>query len=282
MVTIPLKLTSPYNINISLSELNLTYNYSIHLNILSQISAFVSSQPANETGFVNVPVRISADTHSSLKISFSINYTQCAPWLGSPIPNTYIFDEDTYAYHLIDLEKYFFDDKDDGNLVFFVSYEEEPSELHAIVDGRFLNFQAKTHWSGSHKFAVKATDSEGLEFVSNVFSVTVRDVNYPPVFSNFPPTLRVVENQSAWLNLSQYVTDLEGDLLTFSTSDPNNVTIYPNGSAEMRFSNAGYEHNIAFSVSDGNNTSISYILITVMPFGTPVWTVLPEYNITKG
>jgi len=282
IVTIPLKLSSLYNVNISLSKLNITYNYNVHLNILPQINAYVSAHPANDTGFVKVPVRISSATSGNLKISVSINYIQCAPWLGAPIPDTYSFAEDTYAYHLIDLEKYFFDDKDDGNLSFFVSYEEEPSELHAIVDGRYLNFQVKPHWSGSHKFAVKAIDREGLEFISNMFSVTVYDVNHPPVFSNFPSTLRLVENQSSWLNLSQYVTDIDGDTLTFATSDPNNVTIHPNGSAEMRFSDAGYEQDIAFSVSDGNHTTIAYILIRVMPFGAPVWGVFPDYCIPKG
>ncbi len=282
MVTVPINITSQYPVNITLSNLNVTYDYTAHINVLPQVIAYVASHPANATGFVNVPVRISSSTPGKVRVSIEINYSRCAPWLGEPIPDSYAFDEDTYGYHLIDLERYFCDDKDDGNLTFFVAYEEEPAALHAMIDGHYLSFQPSPQWTGTRNFSVKAVDREGLQFTSNVFTVTVRHVNHPPVFSDVPTSLRVVENQSSWLPISSYASDLDGDAIYITASDNVNVTLHSNGSAELRFSGAGYDRTIAFIASDGNSTAIVYVLITVTPYGTPVWSALPEYNIPRG
>jgi predicted transcriptional regulator len=108
------------------------------------------------------------------------------------IPNgTYTLDEDQmYIEHLIDLEEFFSDDRDDGNMTFTVVYQENPDVVEARIDGRFLNVEQKVlNWHGELRFQVEAADKGilGLDVqryqlrsLSNPFIITVRSINDPP------------------------------------------------------------------------------------------------------
>ena len=129
---------------------------------------------------------------------------------------------------LIDLEEYFTDDRDDGNLIFEVTYQEDPYLISAAVDGQYLDvYQLKDNWFGSLEFQVKAVDRgiEGyppdfhkLETLSNVFSIEVTPENDAPTIVmigdvevmdedmiTLPGSLGAREDE--WFNISVTVQD---------------------------------------------------------------------------
>jgi hypothetical protein len=115
--------------------------------------------------------------------------------ISGGIPNgTYSINEDSGGGNdLIDLEEYFGDDRDDGDLIFEVVYKEDPLKLDAVIDGQYLDIGQKLeNWFGKLEFQVKAKDKgldgevggdTDLERLSNKFSVSVLPTNDPPVFT---------------------------------------------------------------------------------------------------
>jgi hypothetical protein len=111
------------------------------------------------------------------------------------IPNgTFSIDEDSGSGNdLIDLEVYFEDDRDDGNLSFEIVYEEDNSKLDAVIDGSYMDFeQLEENWFGKLEFQVKAKDrgldgiiggGDDLESNSNIFTVIVNSVPDPAVLT---------------------------------------------------------------------------------------------------
>jgi predicted transcriptional regulator len=115
-----------------------------------------------------------------------------APVLDRPIPNgTYGIQEgQEIGLHIIDLEEFFSDDRDDGSLAFSVVYEEDPELIDMSVDGDYLDVRLKERdWFGSLSFQVEAADGgilglpmEGYQLMtrSNVFNVVVTPINDAP------------------------------------------------------------------------------------------------------
>lgn len=111
---------------------------------------------------------------------------------GEGIPsNIFNFKEDSnMGSNLIDLELYFYDDFDDGNLTFQIIYQEDQKNLSASLNGSFLSFsQNMKNWNGICEFQVKAIDNgvDGpsgkmniMETMSNKFTVEVIPTNDPP------------------------------------------------------------------------------------------------------
>ncbi|MCK5774294.1 MAG: winged helix-turn-helix transcriptional regulator, partial [Thermoplasmata archaeon] len=143
---------------------------------------------------------------------------------------------------LIDLEEFFTDDRDDGNLIFEVTYQEDPYLISAAVDGHYLDvYQLKENWFGSLEFQVKAVDRgiEGyspelhrLEALSNLFSIEITPENDAPTIVmiedievmdgemvTFPGSQGAREDE--WFNISVTVQDPDmtnGDAISYSLS----------------------------------------------------------------
>ena len=160
------------------------------------------------------------------------------PFLEFDIPATYNFNQDSNGGDdLIDLEYYFIDDFDDGNLYFKIVYEEEPSLLNAEVDGQFLDFeQVKPNWSGILRFQVEAFDSgldnifhtsDDMSGLSNVIYVTVNPEHDPPAIVKIGnqnvtgPTFTDYALEDYWYNRTINAIDPDGDVLFFSTNCTN-------------------------------------------------------------
>lgn len=187
------------------------------------------------------------------------------PILVKDIPNTYSLNEDWGdGEKLIDLEEFFWDDLDDEQLNFDVTYEENNLLLAAEVNGHHLDFfQKKENWYGTLEFQVKATDGDQLESLSNRFNVTVNPTNDPPVIRDING--KVVDNnplefilvQNKYFNATINVTEIDGERLSFE----NNISLskfylnYQNGSIIFLPSNA--DVGIIYmniTVIDKNNT----------------------------
>ncbi len=109
------------------------------------------------------------------------------------IPNgTFTIAEDSQQGNkLIDLEKYFTDDREDGNLIFELVYQEDIDKFEATINGHYLNLEQKLeNWFGTLEFQVKAGDrgidnkignEDDLECFSNNFTVIVEPIPDEPV-----------------------------------------------------------------------------------------------------
>jgi hypothetical protein len=162
------------------------------------------------------------------------------------IPNsTFEIDEDSGSGDdLIDLEDYFNDDRDDGNLSFEIIFEEDNAKLDASVDGRYLDFtQVVEDWFGMLEFKVKATDrgydglvgvDVDLERLSNPFTVAVNPVDDPAVLTDIGPKVVGLSGEveltgsggateDQWFNFTITATDADlemgaTDSLVFGTN----------------------------------------------------------------
>lgn len=93
--------------------------------------------------------------------------------------------EDVEAKKLIDLNNYFTDDYDAGNLTYEIIYQEDEDKVKAKInsDGHSIDFiPVEENWNGVLEFGINATDSSGLSTIA-FFNLTVEPVNDPPVLS---------------------------------------------------------------------------------------------------
>ncbi len=149
-----------------------------------------------------------------------------APSLTKNIPNTYYIHEDLGdGNDLIDLEEYFWDEKDDDALNFEINYEENNTLLEAQVDGRYVDFiQNQENWFGASSFQVKATDSDLLECLSNIFYVTVIPTNDPPIIEDINgkaiinDQIEFILTQNEYFNATMNVLEVDGEQLSFTTN----------------------------------------------------------------
>lgn len=148
------------------------------------------------------------------------------------IPNgTFFIDEDSGdGNDLIDLSRYFSDDRDDGSLLFEIVFEEDETNLDAEIDNNYLDIEQKhEHWFGTRTFRVKATD-RGLDSIqgntddastlSNLFEITVNETNDLPIIESIGPTIvkesGIVEftgpssaTEDNWINLTITASDAD-------------------------------------------------------------------------
>ena len=283
VTSIPLTVVSATPGNVTLSNLNLTYTYTAGVNITTPVRAYVSSHPANATGNVNVPLNFTSGSAGVVSVRIVVSYMRAPPYLLTLIPSTYAFPEDTTGKDLIDLERYFSDDRDDGRLTFRVSYEEDPVHLHATVSGRYMTFHPAVHWYGTRGFRVTAVDSDGLQTESNTFNVTVYHVNHPPEFRGLPSSLKVVENVTFVFDIEPYIFDVEdGTDLNVSTSDPGNITV-SGKNLTMTYSGGNYTTTITLTLRDKENgTTTALMDIHVRPYGSPVFLPIPPWRTPTG
>ena len=146
------------------------------------------------------------------------------------------FPEDTNLTHAADLNVFFTDDLYPGELGYSVSYEQDPTKVHAMMDGNWLNLYAmEQDWFGAKKFTVRATDKGGISLDSNTFTVTVTPVNDPPYYKELP-TIVVTEDEGYTFDLGPYVDDVDNPqnqlkislTSSYATVEGLNITfVYP-------------------------------------------------------
>ncbi len=173
----------------------------------------------------------SESLNSPLLHNWSLFWKPDPPRLTTNIPSDPAFPEDTDADNLINLGNYFDDVwTPDDRLLFEIIYESDATHINASIDGLFLDFTTPTiNWSGSETFRIKCTDEGGLSVNSNMFLVTVTEVNDPPVWS--PIDDIYIEEDSGpteIVELDDYIYDCDdviGNITYYiiSNDNPSNI-----------------------------------------------------------
>ena len=130
----------------------------------------------------------------------------------------FTMSEDQDLVKAIDLQDHFDDDHNGPDLTYAVEYSENASVVQAVIhaDGHNVNLlTVADDWSGTVEFKFNATDVWGLTTTSTAFTVTVEEVNDPPVIVD-PGDLFIDEDALFELNISFHDPDiLYGDTVSF-------------------------------------------------------------------
>ncbi|WP_455391627.1 hypothetical protein [[Eubacterium] cellulosolvens] len=134
--------------------------------------------------------------------------------INGGIPNgTFAIAEDSQqGDNLINLEEYFTDDRDDGNLRFDLIYQDEIDKVKGTIVGQYINLEQKLeNWFGTLEFQVKARDKgvddiidneDDLECISNKFTVTVNPIPDTPIIKKIEN--KVVKSGQAIIFSGEY------------------------------------------------------------------------------
>jgi len=264
-------------------------------NFKSELQSIIdSAEPGCK--FVDIPLNFSSTTQGKIKISnISISYefpeVNLPPQLIADIPNGTLgfFEDSSDGDNLINLNDYFWDDRDDDSLIF--SIIKNNNEIHAELDadGHHLDFSSEQDFFGVYEFQVRATD-KGMDGVvggdvdlfldSNIFTVAVWPTNDAPVIDSVG-TVAVPDGKTElsftgskgatedeWFNRTIIAHDIDGDAVSFSCNltlpQPAQIEIIPDPINDNNANLAIYATNeyvgilsINISISDNNESGSS-------------------------
>jgi hypothetical protein len=274
---LPLNISSLYRGVLILENLSITYDCTVTTNDVSkEVNDYIKF-------YQNYSIPLNFTSESAGRIQWSVNVAYAAPYMIEPIPSTFSFPEDTDAYKLINLCSYFRDNKPVDELTFEVVYEEDITKIHATVDNGYLSFITPTeNWYGSMMFRVNATDKDGYWCESNNFTVTVTSVNDAPAIA-LDSSQSVEQNITKWLNLTSCISDVDNSIseLTITTTS-SYITVYnSNHTLKLYYTDYPYEENVRITVSDGVDSSYQDIVVTVKPYGAPIWSLIPTQFVNE-
>jgi len=251
-------------------------------NLKSELQSLIdSAEPGCK--FVDIPLNFTSTATGKIKISnITISYEfpeiNLPPYLHEDIPNgTLGFFEDTNGGDdLIDLNDYFWDDRDNGTLIFVLLKNNEEVQAELDADGHHLDFYSSQDYFGTYEFHVRAIDS-GLDGIvsnddlytdSNVFTVTVWPTNDAPVIdsigdkilSDSTTDLKFSSSSSAredeWFNKTIIAHDIDGDSLIFSCNmtleSPASIELIPDPVSNNKTNLAIYATNDYVGILDMN------------------------------
>lgn len=130
------------------------------------------------------------------------------------------------------------------------------------ADGSF-GYTPDKDWFGSDSFTYVASDGKASSNLATV-TLTVRSVNDAPVASNASYTVK--KDDSIIINLRALASDVDGDTLTITLTNPSKGTLTKNADGTYTYKpNKGYTGNDSFSytVSDGTLTATGTISLKV-------------------
>jgi hypothetical protein len=267
----------------------LDYWYSGNINIqltLLDLGGLSITPKENWTG--TAPITLYASDHLTPPASESFTITVMpindAP-VFSAIPSTYTVNEDTSSGSVINLNTYFYD-AEDGSLGLDYDLNVLSNESMVIADigwGGFLTLDAYTgdqndNWTGEVLSMVTATDSNGLEVTSNMFTVHVVPVNDAPIWTDSLPEANLVEDgQLIWTYPQEYTHDsdtLASDFI-FSVESISNQDISVEINEDGRITIKTITENffgtskVVLRVSDGELYSDATFTVYVEPVNDP-------------
>ena len=194
------------------------------------------------------------------------------PVLVTAFP-TAVFDENAVLSNGLNATVGSFFNDPDGDPLNYTVFAGTPLSYQLNANGS-VDFWAPYLWYGSRLFRIRATDPSG-GFAEGGFTVVVRFVDQPPVLSIIPAQT-VTANQSASLDLTSYVSDVDTPLanLTLSVDSPyvtvQGLTLLLDFPATW----TGTGFNV--TLSDGYQTATQYVAVTlVIPPPPPAWWQAP-------
>ena len=142
--------------------------------------------------------------------------------------------------------------------------------ISASLSGDVLSLIPGENWSGKERLTLIAVDTFG-ESTTHEVLINVTPVNDAPVLIEEVPELETEEDRSVWIDLEEYVFDVDGDALTYGNGsvdncttqwDSGNVTISP---VENWFGII----EIPITVSDGSEELSLHLIVNVTPVNDP-------------
>jgi hypothetical protein len=178
----------------------------------------------------------------------------------------------------IDLSDWF-NDRDE---LTFSLIDRSPSEVSFSLAGSELTIIPQLDWNGNGSFEIKVVDTY-MEEVSHSTILHVLPLNDGPFLVKEIPVINITEDSSGWINLSDYVDDIDSLNLDFGFTSHDNMTLirnWPNLTFEP-FEDWFGIAIIPIEVSDENSTLLFNITINVTPVNDPPsWMDNPVIPIT--
>ncbi len=164
------------------------------------------------------------DSKNRLYIEDSFNITisavNDAPYISTPIPNETV-DED-FTPIIIDLDNHF-SDVDTGDILSYTLLYNDSSEINCLLDGSSLLITSNLNWNGTSEVGIECSD--GTLSVESSFDVLVSPVNDAPYLSTLlPDTILTMNFDPVIINLNNYFTDPDGEILTYTYELENDST----------------------------------------------------------
>ncbi|MBW6451751.1 MAG: fibronectin type III domain-containing protein [DPANN group archaeon] len=124
-------------------------------------------------------------------------------------------------------------------------------------------------WNGLSIVTIEVTDEGGLTD-TDMFTVTVNSINDAPVATGVLPNLIIGESLSdSSIDLDNYFTDVDGDVLSYSSTTPSHATVYidPFTNVVTFTALSGWigDENITFIANDSILTASSTMTLTIIP-----------------
>jgi predicted transcriptional regulator len=287
-VDIPLIVSAWNGGNLSLQNLNITYNYSAQVpDFAKALNDYITAHKneTDENDNISVPLKVRSESAGRIRLSNLQIRLDLPPSRLAAIGNMEM-DEDTANSTLVDLYSIFDDDVDSGDMLEYSVVSATNSSFVAVtVSGnRYISADALTgpandNWTGTVEAVAACKDRRGQVTESDRFTIRVRNVNDFPLVTSSPalvaePGVPYVYNVTA--------DDGDNDMLRYSlTKAPANMTIDPGkGTIEwLPRARGTYEVNVA--LSDGASITEHRFNVSV-PNRIPVLTSKPSFNATVG
>ncbi len=243
---------------------------------VDEFQEYIDAQ--GSSGDVDVPLALTAGSKGVVTISnISVSYFINAPPTFLELPNSTSIDEDSGWAAAFDLDAYFNDDIDAGELTYGVATQGTHVNLGIDPDGHTLNVTTVTgDWFGVDTVQVSAADtgddgvagtSDDNVVVSNVLEITVVPIDDPPVIQTVQgvaPAAGLVTLdgslaalQGSWYNFSVASLDIDGDDFIIGTNrtdgkdgdDMDNFVVWEDGKSGGFLPRNGDVGTVLFTVT---------------------------------
>ena len=184
------------------------------------------------------------------------NCANDAPTLLKNIPDLSWNEDEIYDLNLND----YFTDVDGDLLSFGINGN---SKIKADIINEFVSLTPNKDFFGTETVVFDASDGI-LSKSSNNFDLIINNVNDAPTLLKNIPDLSWNEDEIYDLNLNDYFTDIDGDILSFGFSNTNlNVIINNNGIASLNGNKDFYGSDTIKFYANDNNKIIESNLVKI-------------------
>ena len=152
----------------------------------------------------------------------------------------------------------------DGDLLTFSVTD--PSNGTVSLEGAVVTYTPNSNFNGTDTFTYTANDGT-LNSETATVNITVISVNTKPTVSN----VNVSTNEDTSLEITLTGTDVDGDVLTFSVTEPSNGTVSLEGSVVTYIPNPNFNgtDTFTYTANDGTlNSETATVNIIVISIDT--------------
>ncbi|SMO50638.1 tandem-95 repeat protein [Gracilimonas mengyeensis] len=235
---------------------------------LDEATGELSFTPGYEdAGTATISIKVSDDTDEvSTEATLTINDVNAPPEFSKALPDTTIDENEelNYTFEASDI--------DSQHLLFTLSEGPEG----AAIDGQTGTFSYTPGFdeAGTVDITVEVSDEDNS--VSSTATVTINNVNRPPVFSEALPDTTIDENEE--LTFTYEASDPDGDELSFSITEGPEEAVIDASTGDLSYTpdfEAAGSFDLVVEISDGTTTTSDTSSVTVNDVNRA-----PEFAIT--